>query len=205
MPLSDTELVKRAQNNSMSAFKELMERYKRKVYFTALGVVKTHQDAEDILQETMLQALRSIGNLKQTSGFVSWILRIAYNRSIDLIRKRKREVYTTDDEETGLNLFDLLETQDGASDPHRGMSNKQLVRAIVNVLDSLPETQREAFRLKHISQLSIKEIAAATDSSESTVKTNIFRAVQKMRRELGDFYEKQPGNKNSKEARAFAG
>lgn len=202
MPISDAELALKAQQNSMGAFRELMERYKKKIYFTALGVVKTHQDAEDILQETMLQALRSIARLKQPAGFGSWVLRIAYNRSIDLVRKRKREILPGEDE-AGNSMFDFIESTDGKSDPHRGMENQQITKAILSVLKDMPESQREAFKLKHVSQLSIKEISEITESSESTVKTNIFRAVQKLRAELANFNERQAGSEITGKMNAY--
>lgn len=203
MAISDSDLVRRAQKNSMGAFRELIERHKKRIYYTALGVVKTHQDAEDILQETMMQALRSLGKLKQPGGFGSWILRIAFNRSIDLVRKRKREVLTDDDGE-GTSPFDFLESTNTESDPHRGIESKQISSRILKVMEELPESQRTAFKLKHLSQLSIKEIAEITESSESTVKTNIFRAVQKLRVELSEFVERQSVSELTGGQNAFA-
>jgi len=190
MDRSDSQLVKDACRNDMGAYRELIERHKKKIYYTSLSVVKNHQDAEDILQETLLKAMRSLHTLKSASGFSSWICRIAYNRSIDLIRKRKREVNPS--EEDGLSIFDTLESDHYQSNPEKGIHARQISSAISEVLASLPESQKRAFELKHLSQMSIRDIAAITGSSESTVKTNIFRAVQKMRSALSEFVEKNP-------------
>ena len=182
----DAELVKRARNNHMSSYQQLVERYKKKIYFTSLSILGNHHDAEDVLQETLLQALRSLDRLRYPEGFGAWIVRIAYNRSIDTLRKRKRELDPKKDE-NGLDLFDLMESDTPAGNPDRVIESSEISHVITSTLSKLPGSQKNAFTLKHIAQLSIKEIAVAMNSTESTVKTNIYRAVQKLRCELAPF------------------
>ena len=79
MASSDAELVKKALNNEIEAFKELVDRYKRKVYFTSLGIVGNAHDAEDVLQETLMQAFRSLRRLRHPAGFGAWILRMNFS------------------------------------------------------------------------------------------------------------------------------
>ena len=61
---TDEELVSRARGNEMDAFRQLVDRYKRRAYYTALGIVGNHHDAEDVMQESLLQALRSLDRLR---------------------------------------------------------------------------------------------------------------------------------------------
>jgi RNA polymerase sigma-70 factor (ECF subfamily) len=183
MAFTDGELVIRAREQHMSAFQQLAERYKKKIYYTAYGVVKNRSDAEDIVQETLLQALRSLHLLRQPDGFGPWVLRIAYNRAVDIFRRRKREVLPEQDDD-GADMFSLLESEAPAQDPQRMMESREITTIVRATLARLPESQRTAFTLKHVANLSIREIAEATSSSESTVKTNIYRAVQKLRADL---------------------
>ena len=180
---TDAELVSRARGNEMGAFRQLVDRYKRRAYYTALGIVGNHHDAEDVMQESLLQALRSLGGLRNPDGFCAWLLRIAYNRSIDLRRRRLREV-SPEGREDGVELFDTVESASAENDPERSMRSGEIAGLVQSTMEELPESQRSAFALKHIAQLSIREIAAATGSTESTTKTNIYRAVQRMRKAL---------------------
>jgi len=186
------ELVERARNDEMEAFQMLVERYKRKIYYTAIGVLGNHHDAEDVLQETLLQALRSLGKLRHPQGFGAWVLRIAYNRAVDLRRRKKKEASPVIDEK-GTELFDMLENTHVGGNPERGMTSDEIGKLVQKIMNDLPESQRTAFALKHVSQLSIKEIAQATNSSEATIKTNIYRAVQKMRKVLLPLISKGSG------------
>ncbi len=180
---TDAELVSRARGNEMGAFRQLVDRYKRRAYYTALGIVGNHHDAEDVMQESFLQALRSLDRLRNPGGFCAWLLRIAYNRSIDLRRRRLREV-SPDGREDGVELFDTIGSESAENNPERSMRSGEIAGLVMSTMEKLPESQRVAFALKHIGQLSIKEIAAATGSTESTTKTNIYRAVQRMRKVL---------------------
>lgn len=186
------ELVARARNDEIDAFQLLVERYKRKIYYTALSVAGNHHDAEDILQETLLQAIRSLERLRHPEGFGAWILRIAYNRAIDLRRRRRREASPVIDEE-GTEIFDVIENPAAEGNPERSLESDQIAKLIRRTMEELPDSQRAAFSLKHIGNLSIREIAAATSSSEATVKTNIYRAVQKMRKVLSPLVTKGSG------------
>ncbi len=186
------ELVERARNDEIEAFQLLTERYKRKIYYTALSVVGNHHDAEDLLQDTLLQALKSIGRLRNPEGFGSWVLRIAFNRSIDLRRRRSKEA-TPEIDKNGTEVFDLMENPGAEGNPERTLASGQISTLVCRTMDDLPESQRAAFAMKHIAQLSIREIASATNSSEATVKTNIYRAVQKMRKVLLPLVKKGSG------------
>lgn len=192
MELSDAELVERARSNQMSAYQQLVERYKKKVYYTALGVLSNHHNAEDVLQDTLLQALRSLDRLRQPEGFGPWILRIAYNKSIDYLRKSKREI-SSDASDDGSSMFDRFENEDPGADPEKHIKSGEIAGVVRQVVNKLPESQRNAFLMKHVAQLSIREIAVATNSTEATVKTNIYRAVQKLRDELAPLVQPRSG------------
>ena len=192
MAVSDAELVERARSNQMSAYQQLVERYKKKVYYTALGVLGNHHDAEDVLQDTLLQGLRSLERLRQPEGFGPWILRIARNKSIDRLRRSKREI-SSESSDDGTSLFDRFENEDPDADPEKQIKSGEIAGIVRQVVERLPESQRNAFMMKHVAQLSIREIAIATNSTEATVKTNIYRAVQKLREELAPLVQPRSG------------
>ena len=150
---TDEELVSRARRNEMDAFRQLVDRYKRRAYYTALSIVGNHHDAEDVMQESLLQALRSIDRLRNPHGFRAWLLRIAYNRSIDLRRRRLREV-TPDSREDGVGLFDTIESESAENNPERSIRSGEIAGLVMSTMEDLPESQRTAFALKHIAQLS---------------------------------------------------
>jgi RNA polymerase sigma-70 factor (ECF subfamily) len=183
---TDAELVHEARLNNMSAFHQLVERYKKKVYYTAYGILGNHHDAEDVMQESMLQALRKLDKLRKPEGFGPWVARISRNKSIDIHRKTGR-TFSSYNSEDGTELFDSMADKDAQKNPERRIASQQIQKTIARIIETLPESQRIAFQMKHLAHMTIKEISEATDSSESTVKTNIYRAVQKMRIELKQF------------------
>ena len=87
----------------------------------------------------------------------------------------------------------MIENPAAEGNPERSLESDQIAKLIRRTMEELPDSQRAAFSLKHIGNLSIREIAAATSSSEATVKTNIYRAVQKMRKVLSPLVTKGSG------------
>src|SRR5512140_1965711 len=97
-PRSDLELVEDVRNGNRQAFTELMRRYQKRVYWTARRIVGSHEDADDIAQETFVKAFTGLGEFRGDAGFFTWLYRIAVNLSLNMVRKRQLVTYLRESE-----------------------------------------------------------------------------------------------------------
>lgn len=138
--------------------------------------MQNRADAEDVVQEVFLSAYRSLSSLRDPGLFRAWLYRIALNRVRDFMRRRKlaslfglsRNEVPEDYPDSGPDVFDHL-------------AARRFWTGINRFLDSLPSLQREVFRLRFIDDLGIQEIAVALGRNESTVKTHLYRALDKFK------------------------
>ena len=169
----------------------MVQLYQDQVYNTALGLLKNEEEAQDTAQEVFIEAFRSLGKFREESRISTWLYRIAINKSLDLIRKKKRKKRWT----TVVSLFGG-EDKDSASQvadfEHPGvkLENKERAKILFSAIEKLPENQRIAFTLHKIEDLSYKEIADTMQTSLSSIEALIHRAKKNLRKELGGWYEK---------------
>ncbi len=182
--LSDHELVKASQNGSEGFFGELVDRHTNLVYRIARSITGSHEEAEDIVQETFLRAFKSIEKFDESkSTFKTWLLTIARNQSINIVSSFRRKTFKffsdrdEDDPELEFSSNPLSqETQDAETQ----LSIKQQFHAMEKALKKLPERQRSALLLKSQESMSYEEIAVVMDISVSSVESLIFRARKKI-------------------------
>ena len=172
-----------------SAFKKLLDTFKDKVYHSALGILQNEEDAQDITQEVFIAIHSSVKNFKGESSLSTWIYRITLTRSLDHLRKQKRQ------KRYGImkRLFggdDEREITDQHSFFHPGiqLENKEKGAILFKALALLPETQKAAFTLHNLDGLSYQEIADVMETSLSSVESLIHRAKQNLRKYLSDYY-----------------
>ena len=175
MEASDQDLVARAQSGDAHAYRGLVERYSRGVFRLAYRMAGSEQDAEDIVQESFLKAFRQIHRFESRSGFGTWLYRITSNCALDFLRSRQRLAGT-------LGKMPELESAEPA--PDRLRYSSQLRLGIEEAMSTLSPQERTAFVLRHYEGCGISEIAATLDLSETAAKNTVFRAVQKLRRQL---------------------
>jgi RNA polymerase sigma-70 factor (ECF subfamily) len=175
MLLSDAELVSSILAGDREAYRHLVERHTRAVFRLAWRITGNSTDAEDVVQESFLRAYRSLDRFDQRAAFSTWLLRIASNYSLDLVRARKRVVDPGDR---------LPELPDSAPTPDRLTLSAQLQTRLAEGMETLSEQERCAFMLRHFEGHSIDEISRALNMGESAAKHSIFRAVKKLRRFL---------------------
>ena len=182
----ETELIARAQKGDRRAFEILIERYHKRVYSVALGMVSDPESALDVSQEAFVKAYQSIGGFKGKSNFYTWIYRIAVNCSIDYLRREKKERALGYDDE--IRIED--EAQEGMSQelpsPDSTIRRSELKDAILKAIETLPEEQRAAILLREIQGLSYKEIAEVLQCSKGTVMSRLHYARQKLQKKLKD-------------------
>ena len=166
LDLTDNELIQSFQEGNTRAFDALLDRHQERIYNTILFMVKDSYLAEDLIQEIFIKI---IDNLKQRKyneegKFLPWALRIAHNFCVDHFRKVKRTptIKTSDDQD----IFEVINHSDHSADYK--MTRKQTHQNIQQLVDLLPEEQREIIVLRHYANLSFKEIATMTNCSINT-------------------------------------
>ena len=200
--MSETELIKQAKAGDFSAFAELVNANKSKIYALALKMTANPDDAEDIVQETFLKAIDKIDQFREESSFGTWLYSIALNESRAHLGKQKHadlkpiEEYlptkSADDLHQGNNhqLFDW-------KDPHQELEEDELRKIIQEVIDELPLKYKEVFLLRYYEELSIKEIAKIINETIASTKSRVLRARLAIRDQLSTIFEDRYGKKVS--------
>lgn len=189
-PVDDTMLVRRAQQGDTTAFEELVRHYDHCVLRLALHLTGSRADAQDIYQEAFLRAYRNLQHFRFQCCFYTWIYRIVTNLCLDYLRKsqlRRREVSTElspeGEEEQLVNRMPDLRA--GAS-PERCLISRELHERIGRALGRLSPRERMVFELKHYQDLKLQTVALMLNTTENTAKNTLFRATQKLRRDLAE-------------------
>lgn len=187
--MNETAVVQLAQQGNPDAFRRLFDEHKRRVYTLAYQYTKNKEDAEDILQETFIKAYHSLDKFKVQSdtNFSSWLYRIGINASIDHLRKNKmkKDNYIDSDQ------LPNVSSDDGYTDPERAARIKEIRIKLDHTLSRLPAGQRMVFILRHYQQMSVKEIADHMRCSEGSVKKQLFRAFQMIKKHLKSLFPEE--------------
>jgi RNA polymerase sigma-70 factor (ECF subfamily) len=180
-PAEEAALIAQAQRGDAEAFCELAVHHHRSLYLLALKYSGNHHDAEDLMQDVMLNAYRAIHQFKGLSSFRTWLARIMVNsflnqkRRSDPLAPSKRPESIDDDFEP------LLHVQGGENNSERGVHNGLVMQQIIRLLASVPERQRVMFLMKHQEGMTCEEIAETMGTSIGTVKKTLFRVVDRLR------------------------
>lgn len=186
----EKQLIKLLQEGNENAYRELINKYKDKIFKTALGFVPFEEVAEDLTQEVFIEVFRSINSFRGDSKLSSWLYRIAINKSINYINKNKKHIYNkTIDEYADYATFSELHTD---KDETLKILNQKEQRKIINeALNKLPERQRVCFSLNKIDGLSYKEISEIMTISISSVESLIHRAKSGLQKLLINYYHEK--------------
>lgn len=185
----DRELVDRIQKGDDTAFKQLFDRYHRRAFAVAFGVVKNKQDALDIVQDAFIKVHRHLGNFQGSSSFYTWLYRIVMNLSIDHVRRSKKGRDMDYDDKVGRDAAAVA--GDGAmlpsildGNPGRTVLRKELSEAIQRALDELPEYHRAVILLREVEGLSYEEMSKVLEVPKGTIMSRLFHARKKMQASL---------------------
>ena len=187
----EQELIARAQNGDTEAFNPLVYKYQQKIYNLIYRKVGDRETAEDLCQEVFLKAWQALPNFKEQSVFYTWLYQIAFNCSIDYIRKRDREIIFAC-EELPQNADDGLPMLQTQPSPCQILEKEELGHVIREAMCKLPSGQRRVLYLRYWGDLPIKEIALRLGKSEGTVKTYLHHARQKLRTLLLPYLQNEP-------------
>lgn len=186
----DEDLVALAQVGDEAAFTELVHRHESRVYTLALKMLRNPADAEDVLQETFINVLRSLKQFRGESTFATWLYRIAYNGTLMRLRKSSMAV-SLDEAIEGDESEIPRELTDWSHDPESALLNQETRSEMQAAVDTLSTPLRSVFILRDVDGLSTEETAAVLDVSLQVVKTRLHRARMIMRNRLTDYYRTQ--------------
>ena len=178
---TDDRLVKMYVDGECKAFDVLIERYKNRVYTYIFHHVRDEYISDDIFQETFVKAIITIkqGRYVENGKFLAWITRIAHNLIIDYFRQEKSEnLQSCDDQE--VNILNRRELSEDTIEDDMVLS--QIHADVRNLVQALPESQREVLMMRYYKNMSFKEIADSTNVSVNTALGRMRYAILNMRR-----------------------
>jgi RNA polymerase sigma-70 factor (ECF subfamily) len=173
-------LVRRVQNGDELAFREVVDRYQAKVFSIIYGILRNHNDAEDIAQQVFAKIYFSIRNFDFRSSLLTWIYKITVNECYDYLRKKKvrKLVYESDFTEEESQRMERAEPGSGNQ---VGIDTTLARRDLVSkLLMKVSEEDRQLLLLKEVEGRSVEELAEMTGMNENTIKVKLFRARQKL-------------------------
>ncbi len=178
---SDQDLVKRFIQGDQASIEVLINRHKNKVFTYIILIVKNQSLAEDIFQDTFIKVIKSLkeGKYKDNGKFVSWVIRIAHNLTIDHFRKEK-QINTYSNEDYEADIFNSKKLSESTVEDL--MVETQIIKEVRLLIDELPDDQKQVILLRHYGGLSFKEIADQTDVSINTALGRMRYALINLRK-----------------------
>lgn len=186
----DRELVGRARQGDADAFRQLFERYHRRAYALALGVVKSPDDALDVVQDAFIKAHKHLEKFEGQSSFYTWLYRIVMNLAIDHIRKQKRARHVDFDDAIGRDADaspvgdDALMPRILGQNPGKSLIRKEIRDQIEAALELLSENHRAVLVMRELEGLSYEEMAQVMQCSKGTIMSRLFHARRNMQKHL---------------------
>lgn len=198
MEETDLNLVKLARNGDRDAFSTLMERYQRKIFGLCYGMVRNHDDAMDLVQETFVKVYKNLERFEGQSSFYTWAYRIASNVCIDFLRKQKRRRTVDYDDGIARNQDDAIDGEELLPsrlglNPARVHARKELLERIHDAMETLSPIHRQIILLREVEGLSYQEIADTTEVSIGTVMSRLHHARKNLQKALADYVGDQMG------------
>jgi RNA polymerase sigma-70 factor, ECF subfamily len=187
----DRELVERVVAGDHRAFRRLVEKYQRKVYNIAFGILRNPDGAMDIAQDAFVKVYKHLPNFKGDAAFYTWLYRIVVNLCIDKKRRasRAKEVdyddtlaHATD----GLHDGPMLATTH-LDAPDRALARSELREHMEEALEALSESHRAILLMREVEGLSYEELSEALDIPKGTVMSRLFHARKNFQKALGRY------------------
>ena len=180
-------LVLAAQSGDKAAFRTLLERHQRRLYAVAFGVLRNEQDALDVLQEAMVKIFRNLAKFEGTSASYTWAYRITSNLCIDHLRRNKRFLGDSFEEEKSSALA-ADRPSDGVladmGNPGSLLQRKEIRHEVALALDELSANHRTVIVLREIEGCSYEEMATAMGCSKGTIMSRLFHARRNLQAKL---------------------
>ena len=187
MEVTDAAVVAQVLAGDREAFRVLVERHSRSIFRVVYRMTGSQQDTEEIVQETLLRAYKSLDRFELRANFGTWLYRIAVNRTIDFLNARKTQMHK--------DAYQIVDNPDPEESRHiqlaaegpgpdRLLLSNEMKRKIAGAMGQLTPAERAAFTMRHMEGRSIEEISQTLNLKVSAAKNSVFRAVQKLRQQL---------------------
>jgi RNA polymerase sigma-70 factor (ECF subfamily) len=188
----EAALVRRVQAKDEMAFREIVERYQSKVFSIIYGILRNHNDAEDISQQVFAKIYFSIQSFDFRSSLLTWIYKITVNECYDYLRKKRvrKLVYESDfSEEDALHMENTGSAADAAPGIDQTLASRDLA---MKLLAKISDEDRNLILLKEVEGHSVEELSQMTGMNENTIKVKLFRARQKLVKAAGRLSRNRP-------------
>jgi RNA polymerase sigma-70 factor, ECF subfamily len=172
---SDAELIERILRGERELYALIVGRYQEMLYRFAFGMVQDSDVAADLVQDSFVKAYANLSTCRDRHHFSAWIFRIVQNRCTDHLRAPSRRQVSLEVDHPSLFSYD---------GPGADLERRALQNAVERALASLPDTQREAFLLKHVEELSYEDMAHVLEVGVSALKMRVMRAREALQEAL---------------------
>lgn len=186
----DTELVARARSGDHEAFRLLFQRYHRRVYSLAYGMVRNQDDALDVVQEGFIKAHRYLDRFEGASSFYTWLYRIIMNLCIDHIRKQRRARLVDFNDALDHGQGDAAVGEDAllprilGENPGKALVRKEIREHIDQALSELSDNHRAVLIMRELDGMSYEEMAEMMQCAKGTIMSRLFHARKNMQKRL---------------------
>jgi len=160
------------------AFERLVEEYGEQLYWQARRIVLTHDDANDVVQNVFMKAWQKLDTFNEDAKVSTWLYRIALNESLDFVRRNKKQMFSTDDEEG--SVANMLM----ADDYFDGSKTEALLQ---EAIARLPDVQRTVFNMRYFDEMKYSDMSEILETSEGSLKASYHIAVKK----ITEFFKKR--------------
>lgn len=177
--VSDEEIIElfSSEKTKEKAFRIIVNQFSRQLYSRIRAVVNSHEEADDILQNTFLKAWRSLANFRKESNLYTWLYKIATNEAFSFIRANSKKLSVSlDDDSLKLVFF-----TSGIDDAQSG---EQIRQRLHNAVDQLPEKQKKVFEMKYFGEMKYDDMALELNTSVGALKASYHHAVKKIEKLL---------------------
>ncbi|MEM9544771.1 MAG: RNA polymerase sigma factor [Bacteroidota bacterium] len=172
LKLTDEQLLELIRLNKESGFRSLMKQFQEQTYWHIRRMVTTHEDADDVVQNTFIKVFRNLDKFKGNSKLYTWIYRIATNESLTFLKNRKRRQSESIDDTENTIEHNLK------ADAYFDGNNVQMI--LQKAIIALPDKQKAVFNLRYYEEMPYSEMAEVLDTSVGALKASYHHAVKKI-------------------------
>lgn len=181
---SDADLIRRCLAHDQSAYKALLDKYRRQVLSLVWRMVNNREEAQDLAQEAFIRAFRSLGTFDTTRSFPAWLFRITTNLCVDYYRRKKLSTVSLVQSAGQDHDERVLDLESPDRGPDEELADKEGLARLEVMVKALPAPYRIVILLRHQSDLSYEEIAEALNLPLGTVKARIHRAHRMLKEKM---------------------
>ncbi|WP_417360976.1 RNA polymerase sigma factor [Galbibacter sp.] len=176
--MQDNIVIKELKSSTTQekAFRDLVEKYKERLYWHIRRMVLDHDDADDVLQNTFIKVYRNIQSFKEDSAIYTWMYRIATNEALSFLQKRAK-FYDATSDELQMKMIENLK-----ADAY--FDGDEIQMKLQEAIATLPEKQRLVFNMKYFEELKYEDMSSILETSVGALKASYHHAVKKIEMQL---------------------